>query len=160
MNNPTTDTEGSLELIKEACRKAGIKLTHQRLEIFREVASSSDHPDAETVFRGVQQRLPTVSLDTVYRTLWLLEDLGLITTLGPHRGSTRFEANLQPHHHYICTRCGMTRDLYHEDFDRITVPDEARSLGSIQATQVEIRGVCNLCSETASTPRTKSENKD
>ena len=155
MKHPAPETPGSLEIIKAACRKAGIKLTHQRLEIFREVASSNDHPNAETVFQGVQKHLPTVSLDTVYRTLWLLEDLGLITTLGPHRGSTRFEANLKPHHHYVCTRCGMTRDIYHEDFDRISVPAEARSFGTVQTTQVEIRGVCQRCAETSSARRSK-----
>jgi hypothetical protein len=49
---------------KDAARKAGVKLTHQRLEIFREVASSIDHPAVEAVFRAVQSRIPTVSLDT------------------------------------------------------------------------------------------------
>jgi Fur family peroxide stress response transcriptional regulator len=155
MTHPAAEITGSLEVIKAACRKAGIKLTAQRLEVFREVADSTDHPNAETVYLGVQKRLTTVSLDTVYRTLWLLEDLGLITTLGPHRGSTRFEANLKPHHHYVCTRCGMTRDLYHEDFDRISVPAEAHSFGTVQTTQVEIRGVCTHCTETTSERRSK-----
>jgi Fur family transcriptional regulator, peroxide stress response regulator len=63
-------------------RNSGVRLTDQRLEIFREVAASLDHPDAEAVFRAVQPRVPTVSLDTVYRTLWLLTDLGIVTTLG------------------------------------------------------------------------------
>jgi len=40
------------------------------MEIFREVAQAGDHPDAEKVFQGVRERMPTVSLDTVYRTLW------------------------------------------------------------------------------------------
>ncbi|MDA8177928.1 MAG: transcriptional repressor, partial [Deltaproteobacteria bacterium] len=80
-----------LERFQAACRRAGVKLTHQRLEIFREIAGSTKHPDAETVYRGVRARVPTVSLDTVYRTLWLLDGLGLITTLGPRRESVRFD---------------------------------------------------------------------
>ena len=151
----TRESSRRVESMTQALKSSGLRLTHQRLEIFREVASSNDHPNAETVFQGVQKHLPTVSLDTVYRTLWLLEDLGLITTLGPHRGSTRFEANLKPHHHYVCTRCGMTRDIYHEDFDRISVPAEARSFGTVQTTQVEIRGVCQRCAETSSARRSK-----
>ena len=79
-------------------------MTHQRLEIFREVASTIEHPDADTVFRAVQRRMPTVSLDTVYRTLWMLHDLGLVTTLGPQRNGVRFDANLERHHHYVCVR--------------------------------------------------------
>jgi len=82
---PEPELAERLERFKAAARRAGIRLTHQRLEIFREVAATEEHPDAETVFRGIRKRVPTVSLDTVYRTLWLLEDLGLIATLGPRR---------------------------------------------------------------------------
>ena len=62
-----------------------MKLTHQRMEIFREVARTADHPDAQTVYERVRKRVPAVSLDTVYRNLWLLSDLGLLSTLGPPR---------------------------------------------------------------------------
>ena len=48
---------------KEGLRRSGVKLTHQRLEIFREVVKSSDHPDVETIYKGVRKRVPTVSLD-------------------------------------------------------------------------------------------------
>ncbi|MCK7479895.1 MAG: transcriptional repressor [Candidatus Moduliflexus flocculans] len=58
------------------------------------MASSLEHPDADAVFRAVRKRVPTVSIDTVYRTLWMLNDLGLVTTLGPRRESVRFDANL------------------------------------------------------------------
>ena len=64
-----SDPQDPIERCKEVLKAAGVRVTHQRLEIFREVASSTAHPDAETVFRGVRDRLPTVSLDTVYRTL-------------------------------------------------------------------------------------------
>src|SRR3972149_4922529 len=93
-----------LEQFKAACKKAGVKLTHQRLEIFREIAASTEHPDAETVFRGVQVRIPTVSLDTVYRTLWLLDGLGLITTLGPRREGGRFAPHPEHHQPYVCAQ--------------------------------------------------------
>jgi Fur family peroxide stress response transcriptional regulator len=102
-----TEVERRVETFKEAAKKAGVKLTHQRLEIFREVAASLEHPSAEAVLKAVQPRMPTVSLDTVYRTLWLLNDLGLVSTLGPKRESVRFDANLAHHHHYVCVRCGL-----------------------------------------------------
>jgi Fur family transcriptional regulator, peroxide stress response regulator len=140
------DIERRLEQFMAAARKAGVKLTHQRLEIFREIASSLEHPDAVTVFRAVQARMPTVSLDTVYRTLWTLSDLGLITTLGSRRESVRFDANLEPHHHYVCVRCGLARDFVSAELDTLHIPDTVRSIGSIVATRVEVRGVCESCS--------------
>jgi Fur family peroxide stress response transcriptional regulator len=51
--------------LKEQIRNAGVKLTHQRMEIFREVAMSEDHPDVERIYQKVRERLPSVSLDTV-----------------------------------------------------------------------------------------------
>jgi Fur family peroxide stress response transcriptional regulator len=144
------EVEQRLERFRAAAREAGVKLTHQRLEIFRELASSLEHPDAETVLRGVQPRMPTVSLDTVYRTLWMLNDLGLITTLGPRRGNVRFDANLRPHHHYTCVRCGLTRDFESEDLDGLRIPRSVRSFGSVVDTHVEVRGTCDECGRKAS----------
>jgi len=141
--------EQRLERFRAAAKQAGVKLTHQRLEIFRELASSLEHPDAETVFRGVQARIPTVSLDTVYRTLWMLNDLGLVTTLGPRRESIRFDANLRPHHHYICVRCGLTRDFVSADLDGLRIPRAVRTFGSVGDTRVEVRGTCAGCGKEA-----------
>ncbi|HME69564.1 MAG TPA: Fur family transcriptional regulator [Myxococcota bacterium] len=148
----SNEVEQRLERFRAAAKEAGVKLTHQRLEIFRELASSLEHPDAETVLRGVQARMPTVSLDTVYRTLWMLNDLGLITTLGPRRGSVRFDANLRHHHHYICVRCGLTRDFESADLDGLRIPRAVRTFGSVVDTHVEVRGTCAEC-ETEATER-------
>jgi Fur family transcriptional regulator, peroxide stress response regulator len=132
---------------KSAATAAGIKLTHQRLEIFREVASSVEHPNAEVVLRAVRKRMPTVSIDTVYRTLWMLNDLGLVSTLG-RRESVRFDANLDHHHHYVCVRCGLARDFVSADLDALDIPDAVRAIGRVVATQVEVRGVCSRCAST------------
>ena len=143
------EVEQRMERFETVCRDEGIKLTHQRIEIFREVAQAGDHPDAEQVFQRVRDRMPTVSLDTVYRTLWLLNDLGLVETLGSSRERTRFDANLNKHHHFVCVQCGFTRDFYSSDFDNITIPDSIGSLGEIEATQVVVRGICRECAEKA-----------
>jgi Fur family transcriptional regulator, peroxide stress response regulator len=140
-----TEVERRVEQFKLAARQAGIKLTHQRLEIFREVAASLTHPSAEAVLKALQTRMPTLSLDTVYRTLWLLNDLGLVSTLGPRRESLRFDANLEQHHHYVCVRCGLARDFASEELNLLRIPDTVKCFGSIVATHVEVRGVCDRC---------------
>jgi len=159
---PPHELARRLQQFKDACRQAGVKLTHQRMEIFREVAQTGDHPDAETIYRGVRERIPTMSLDTVYRTLWLLSDLGLITTLGPPRERTRFDANLSRHHHFVCVRCGVTLDFYSEAFDELKLPQSVMALGHVETTHVEVRGVCQRCaSKKQAKPRTsrKKETK-
>lgn len=139
------EIEQRMERFEEVCRNSGIKLTHQRMEIFRAVAQTGDHPDAEKVYQGVRKRMPTMSLDTVYRTLWLLKDLGLITTLGPPRERTRFDANLSYHHHFVCIQCGLTRDFYSDAFDELRLPDSVKAFGRVETTQVEVKGVCLKC---------------
>jgi Fur family peroxide stress response transcriptional regulator len=130
---------------KAAAKERGLRLTPQRLEIFREVASSLEHPDAEAVYRAVHAGMPTVSLDTVYRTLWMLSDMGLVSTLGVRRESVRFDANLRKHHHYVCVRCGSTRDFESAELHALRLPDTVKVLGSVLSTHIEVRGVCQSC---------------
>ena len=132
---------------REACQRAGIKRTQQRIEVFREVASISEHPDVEAIYQRVRTRMPTISLDTVYRTLWLLKDLGLVTTLGTHHGRIRFDANISSHHHFVCTRCGMAQDFYSRALDGLEIPEVVKKLGSVETTYIEFRGLCSRCSK-------------
>ncbi|MBD3368401.1 MAG: transcriptional repressor [Candidatus Eisenbacteria bacterium] len=141
------EVERRVERFKETARTAGIKLTHQRLEIFREVASSVDHPSAEAVLKALRPGMPTLSLDTVYRTLWLLRDLGLVSTLGARRDVVRFDPNTTPHHHYVCARCGMTRDFESEELDELRIPKSVETFGSVNAARVEVLGVCSRCAK-------------
>ena len=145
MRVPTQDIDQRMARFNKACRNSGAKLTHQRMEIFREIAQTGDHPDAEKVFQGVRERMPTVSLDTVYRTLWWLKELGLIKTLGPLRERTRFDANLSPHHHFVCIQCGLTRDFCSDKFDTLKLPESVQSIGYAEMTQVEVKGICHKC---------------
>lgn len=139
------EIERRLKRFEKVCRNSGMKLTHQRLEIFREVAQTGDHPDAEKIYRGVRKRMLTMSLDTVYRTIWMLKDLGLITTPGTSRERTRFDANLSNHHHFVCVGCGLMRDFYSDEFDELRLPNSVKSIGHVETTQVEVKGVCLKC---------------
>lgn len=146
-NTSAPAPEDRLARWQATAKAAGIKLTHQRLEIFRELAGRDEHPDAEALFRAVRERVPTVSLDTVYRTVWLLHDLGLVTTLGPRREAVRFDVNLAPHHHFVCVRCGLVRDFQSDELDNLRVPDAVRHLGGVLEARVEVRGVCAACQQ-------------
>jgi len=136
-----------LAACQRALHEAGIRMTPQRLEVFREVAGRGDHPDAETVFREVRRRMPTVSLDTVHRTLQLLKDLGLVVPLGPRHESVRFDAHTEPHDHYVCLRCGMTRDIEGPRVDVRPSPEKVAYLGSVVGARVLVQGICRACAE-------------
>jgi Fur family peroxide stress response transcriptional regulator len=147
MKTQPQEIENQIDHLKEVLKENGIKLTHQRVEIFREIAQTKDHPNAEIVFQRIRKKLPMISLDTVYRTLWLLKDLGLIGTIGYSRESTRFDANLDRHHHFVCVKCGMTRDFYSDKLNNLKLPESINDFGTVQTAYVEVKGTCKECGE-------------
>lgn len=145
MNTTPQEIANRLEHYKQGCLEAGLKLTYQRLIIMEELARSDGHPDAETVYLAAQQRIPMISQDTVYRTLWLLHDLKLIESLGSNQDRLRFDANPNPHHHFVCSRCGATHDFYSDEFNHLNIPAAVTELGTVNITKVELRGLCKQC---------------
>ena len=138
----------------EACRRSGMKLTHQRTGIFREVAGSDEHPDAETVYQRVREHVTGISRDTVYRTLSSLEAQGLVRKAEVLFDRGRYDANTDRHHHFVCTVCGLVSDFYSEPLNDLPIPKSVQTLGSIQSTHVQVRGICLACS--SKRPRRKN----
>lgn len=145
MRIPKQTIRKRLDAFIDSCRERGVKVTHQRLEIFREVASASDHPDAGAVYKRVRKRMPTVSLDTVYRNLRLLEDHGLIAVAGINQERLRFDGNAEPHHHFVCIECGRMDDLQWDPLARLALPGEAQAFGEPLSLHIEVRGLCKQC---------------
>jgi Fur family peroxide stress response transcriptional regulator len=120
-------------------------MTHQRLEIYRELASSESHPDAIIIHKRVSRRIPTISLDTVYRNLRLLEKRGLISIVGKSRERLRFDADLGPHHHFTCVRCWKICDFRSDESRRLDCPEAAKAFGEPLSVHLEVRGICRSC---------------
>ena len=131
---------------ENACRKADLKVTHQRLEIFKELAQAEDHPSAEMLYKRIIKRLPTISLDTVYRTLATFEKHSLITRVQTVESQARFEAEMVRHHHAVCSKCGAITDFTWESFDEAQVPDKVAGWGKVFKRNAVLEGICNSCS--------------
>jgi len=145
MKNNSPQLQEKLKKFEQLCRENGIKLTHQRMEIFREVVSSDSHPSVEEIYNKLKSKLPMISLDTVYRTLSTFENIGIISKVSVSDNKGRFDSNLIPHHHLLCTRCKGILDFYWPTFDTIKVPSKAKKWGKILSKQVELRGICEDC---------------
>jgi len=129
------------------CREKGLKITHQRLEIYRELLAATDHPSVEAVFQRVRKRIPTISIDTVYRTLALLEQSGMIHRIQTAEGPARYESDHGLHHHLICNRCHEVVDFNWESFDALAPPPAIKDWGLIQGKNIVITGICQQCCE-------------
>ena len=130
---------------KEVCRKKGLKITHQRLEIFKELLNSHDHPTVENLFHRLQPKLPTISLDTVYRTLTTLEKHDLVVKVETEESQARFEGRMEEHHHAICKKCGEITDFYWEFPEDARLPDEILNWGRIAKKSLTLHGLCEQC---------------
>lgn len=129
-----------------ACREAGLKITHQRLEIFRELAASHDHPSVETIYKRLVDKLPTISLDTVYRTLNTLEKQGVVSRVDTAESQARFEAEMSPHHHIICSECGKITDFQSSDLDESVILEKVQDWGKVSRMNITLYGLCKECS--------------
>jgi Fur family transcriptional regulator, peroxide stress response regulator len=139
------EVEKRVVLFSAVCSRFGIKTTHQRAEIYRELARTDEHPDAETIYARVRKRIPAISLDTVYRTLRLLEKKGLILRVGSLSEKTRFDANTDPHHHFVCTGCGFMGDFYNDGWNHLPIPSDVDGMGTVNSIHIELRGLCKAC---------------
>ena len=129
------------------CRQAGLKLTYQRLEIYRELTASTDHPSAETLYQRLIRNIPTLSLDTVYRTLATFAQLGLVHRVETGESQARFEVVSARHHHLICRNCFEIIDFQWPSMDAAPLPEALRPWGQIENRHVIAYGVCRKCSK-------------
>lgn len=137
--------------LAEICRHYGIKATHQRTEILRELLSSKEHPDAETLYKRVKPNIPSISLDTVYRNLRLLAERGIIRRLGTFGDSARFDGNREPHHHFTCTRCGLICDFSDDLLARYEPEQRVEEIAEVRSMHIEVRGLCGKCARLENT---------
>jgi len=141
------EIERRIATFARTCKQADVRMTHQRMEIFKEVAKTDEHPDAETIYTRVRRRNPFISLDTVYRTLATLEKLGVISRVYALCDRARFDALTAPHQHFVCTECGMLRDFSCAEADELRIPQEVQSWGIIRSVHVEVRARCLNCAK-------------
>jgi Fur family peroxide stress response transcriptional regulator len=134
-----------LRTFEDVCRKEGLKITHQRLEIFKELLNSNDHPTVEKLYHRLQPKLPTISLDTVYRTLTTLELHGFVARVETGESQARFEGKMEEHHHAICKKCGKITDFFWKFPAEAVIPDEILKWGKISKKSITLHGLCRQC---------------
>lgn len=124
----------------------GIRLTPQRLAIAEVVVNSADHPTVREIFERVRDFFPYVTLATVYSTLSLLQQAGIVREL-PFPKQSRYDANLSPHANLVCLSCGAVVDAA---VGQESVAELERAIGQsadfrIASQRVDFYGYCEGC---------------
>ena len=105
-SHSTADQQDLIELL----HARGQRVTSQRLVILRELRRRQQHATAEEIHRAVHAELPGTSIPTVYATLELLVELGLVRRIDTATAAL-FDAGMEPHQHAVCRRCGRVQDV-------------------------------------------------
>jgi Fur family peroxide stress response transcriptional regulator len=135
-------------------KRAGLKLTPQRIAIVRELADDCTHPTAQELYERLRPAFPTMSFATVYNTLDALAKLRLVGSLrigspnasAAHMAATRFDPNTAPHHHAVCDACGAVVDLPAEPPSPSLKKSIERTSGfEVHAEERIYRGLCGRC---------------
>ncbi|NLW80645.1 MAG: transcriptional repressor [Desulfovibrionales bacterium] len=121
-----------------------MRLTNQRRIILEELQSVSTHPTADEVYGLVRQKMPRISLGTVYRNLEVLSSLGLVRKLENAAGQKRFDGDTSPHHHIRCEVCGKVGDIYDAP-DISGIEKGLHSDFQVTGFILEFSGICPHC---------------
>jgi len=131
--------------LTDAFRQQGLKVTPQRQLLFRLLHDNITHPTAEALFATASEQMPGISLRTVYQTLTDLAAMGELQMVSVGSGSTRFDPNVDHHHHARCQACGEIRDVYVDGFDGLQV-DGLEGFDAITA-RIVFSGTCSACAQ-------------
>ena len=137
------DVPTELERFTRVCRESKTPVTHQRLAIYRALLESHAHPDAEAIHQALKRRYPTLSAATVYKTIELLEGLGLVRKVPAAGPTRRFDANRHPHHHLSCVRCHALTDIESDELSVLQLPKGLDF--QVLEYSIQFSGVCARC---------------
>ncbi len=141
-----TESKNSIvDSFKDRCKKHNLKITPQRLVIYRELLKSIDHPSADAIFKKVRRSFPNISFDTVNRTLLTFSKIGMVHVVEGYGDPKRFDPKMDKHHHFRCIKCNNIIDFYNESYDKIKIPNELKKQFNVLSKKVVLEGTCNRC---------------
>lgn len=131
------------EFFQKKLRENRIKITPQRIAIYRELVNAKDHPSTDSIFRKIRKFFPKISFDTVNRTVLTFARIDLIRIV--ESGGRRFDPNTEPHHHLQCVQCHSIIDFYNNAYDQLELPKKLPENFTILRKKVILEGLCAKC---------------
>lgn len=131
--------------LSAALRERGQRVTTQRLVLNRRLRELDRHVSAEELARVAEPDLPGLSLPTVYATLDLFEELGVVTRISQAGGPTLYDPRTEPHHHLRCSRCGRLEDLDARLDTEAALRAAKRAGYAPERAEITVVGACRSC---------------
>jgi Fur family transcriptional regulator, peroxide stress response regulator len=134
----------TVDNLVEKFKRKRLKITPQRLGIFRILEGNSMHPSAEDVFKEIREHYPTISFTTVYKTLEIMEKMGEILKITIDEERKHYDPDTNVHHHIICSRCSKISDIKKE-YVKPRLPREVLEEFIPSGYHISFYGTCRKC---------------
>ena len=132
----------SFEDLKQELKIKNITLSYQRLKVLEYLTKNQDHPTVDQIFTDLQKDISTLSKTTVYNTLKMLVEAGLVKVVAIEDNETRYDIITKNHGHFKCEVCGRIYD-FNVDMDSLTCNDLSHF--QINEKNVYFKGICQRC---------------
>ena len=126
-------------------RSRHISVTPQRVAVLETLESRRDHPNAEQIYQEVRRQMPAISFNTVYKTLEVFCQKGLVIKVNPLHEVARYDVDTQHHAHLICRQCHHIVDLPDEAAPPPVLSEEARGGFQVERYSLTFWGLCSQC---------------
>lgn len=136
-----------MDNITSIFREKKLKLTPQRIAVYKYLKSTKEHPSAEVIYRALQPLYPTMSLATVYKALKTLVEVKLVQEINLGEGNFRYDGNVSPHPHVQCLNCGKVDDIEEMCFEDLNPKVSELTNYDILSNQFYFYGLCPTCKE-------------
>ena len=130
-------------------RNSGYRATPQRIAISRYILRNHEHPTAQKTYQEVKKTHPTVSLATIYTTIKILKETGLICELNLPQSQTRYDPNTEPHVHLVCLRCGDITDWMDPIMEKLVKNVSREAKFTVIGSSFDLEGICESCDRRA-----------
>ena len=132
----------SINNTEQHLREHKIMPSVQRIRIFDTLLGTTEHPTVDTIYQSLAKEIPTLSKTTVYNTLKLFQEKGLVIVVNIEDNETRYDADTSFHGHFKCQSCGSVIDF--------AISEEDRKINSLKGFQVDeshfyLKGICKKC---------------
>lgn len=132
--------------IGHSLSELGYRLTPQRLMILKAVEEADSHISAEEIYTQVRARYSHVNISTVYRTLELLKELGLVTETDMGDGRVRYHSIGKGHHHHlVCEKCGEITDMEESTLSPLWAEIQQKYNFKVNMKHLAFFGLCPKC---------------
>jgi Fur family ferric uptake transcriptional regulator len=135
-----------LDDVRRRLNRQGRRMTPQRAAILEALRATKSHPTAEALYDMVQERLPRISLGTVYRNLQVLVEEGWARRLPAQSGSHHFDGDTSEHHHARCRSCDKIFDVGLPEDPALRARVERQTGIRVETLRIEFEGTCRNCS--------------